>query len=54
MEIGVTWRSAELFVQAANLTGELYSGSLQVDSANGRFFEPGLDRSFSVGLRWKR
>lgn len=42
------------FVAGDNLTDTRYSGSVQVDNAAGRYFEPSDSRSFYVGLRWTR
>ncbi|HYO62059.1 MAG TPA: TonB-dependent receptor [Pyrinomonadaceae bacterium] len=41
-----------LFVEGSNLTDRIYSASVQVDSAVGRFFEPAAGRSVQAGLRW--
>jgi len=50
---GWQWGRLGLFVELVNLSDETYSASVQVDSADGRFFEPADARSFSVGLRWR-
>ena len=42
------------FVEGRNLLDEQYSGSVQVDNAAGRFFEPADRRSVYAGLRWSR
>jgi hypothetical protein len=44
----------ELSLEASNLTDEVYSGSVQVDNALGRFLEPGNGRALYVGLGWRR
>lgn len=49
---GWTWRSLETFAEISNITDEHYSPTVQVDSAVGRFFEPGTPRSISIGVRW--
>jgi iron complex outermembrane receptor protein len=41
------------FFDARNLTDKQYVSSVVVDSANGRFFEPGDGRSFYGGVQWK-
>lgn len=41
-----------LFVEGRNLTDEMYSGSVNVDDASGRFFQPADGRSFVAGLRF--
>ncbi|HMB55332.1 MAG TPA: TonB-dependent receptor, partial [Thermoanaerobaculia bacterium] len=50
---GWQWGRLGLYVEVVNLGDETYSGSVQVDSADGRFYEPADARSFSVGLRWR-
>ena len=45
---------ATLFAAAQNLTNERYSGSVQVDNAANRYFEPSDARSFFAGMRWSR
>lgn len=40
-----------LFVEGRNLSDERYSGSINVDDAAGRFFQPSDGRSFVAGLR---
>ena len=42
------------FAAAENLTDTRYSGSVQVDNATGRSYEPADARSFYVGVRWNR
>ncbi len=42
------------FAAAENLTDTEYSGSVQVDNAAGRSFEPADGRAFYVGFRWNR
>lgn len=41
----------DLFVEGRNLTDERYSGSVNVDDASGRFFQPADGRSLVAGLR---
>jgi iron complex outermembrane receptor protein len=45
---------ATVFTAAQNLTNERYSGSVQVDNAANRYFEPSDARSFFAGMRWAR
>lgn len=45
---------AVLFLSAQNLANRRYSGSVQVDNAAGRFFEPSDPRSLYAGMRWAR
>ena len=54
LKAGVPIGRVELSLEASNLTGEDYSGSVQVDNADRRFFEPADRRSFAVGLKWRR
>ena len=41
-----------VFVAAQNLTNRIFSQSVQVDNAAGKWFEPADGRSFYAGLRW--
>jgi iron complex outermembrane receptor protein len=43
-----------VFGAVENLTDTKYSGSVQVDNAAGRSFEPADGRAFYVGFRWNR
>ncbi len=43
-----------MFGAVENVTDTNYSGSVQVDNAAGRSFEPADGRAFYVGLRWNR
>jgi iron complex outermembrane receptor protein len=42
------------FAAGENLTDTRYSGSIQVDNAAGRSFEPADGRGFYLGFRWSR
>jgi hypothetical protein len=42
------------FLEGRNLLDERYSGSVQVDNAAARFYEPSDRRAFYAGLRWSR
>jgi hypothetical protein len=42
------------FAAAENLTDTRYSGSVQVDNAAARSFEPSDARAFYVGVRFAR
>jgi iron complex outermembrane receptor protein len=42
------------FAAGENLTDRRYSGSVQVDNAAGRSFEPSDGRAFYFGVRWTR
>jgi outer membrane receptor protein involved in Fe transport len=46
--------SLTAFAAAENLTNTRYSGSVQVDNAAGRSFEPADGRAFYIGFRWNR
>jgi iron complex outermembrane receptor protein len=50
---GYKWEQFRVFVEASNLTDELYSGSVQVDSATKRYFEPSNGRSVYLGVQWE-
>ncbi len=52
LKAGVPIGRVELSLEASNLTGEAYSGSVQVDNALGRYLEPGNERALHVGLGW--
>lgn len=41
------------FARIDNLFDRRHAGSVIVNEANGRYFEPAAGRSFSVGLRWE-
>ena len=43
-----------VFGDVRNIADAKYSGSVQVNDANGRFFEPADGRAVSVGLRYER
>ena len=42
-----------VFLEAKNLADTAYVSSVQVDSATGRFFEPGDGRAFYGGVAWR-
>jgi iron complex outermembrane receptor protein len=46
--------SAAVFAAGQNLTNHRYSGSVQVDNAAGRAFEPADGRTFYAGFKWQR
>ncbi|MFW6085165.1 MAG: TonB-dependent receptor family protein, partial [Gemmatimonadota bacterium] len=50
----MTGTGLELFVEGRNLTDATYSGSVNVDDAAGRYFQPADGRSFVAGLRLGR
>jgi iron complex outermembrane receptor protein len=52
LKAGYDWRKFGLFLEAANLTDRYYSGSVQVDAGDGRFYEPANRRSVYGGVRW--
>jgi iron complex outermembrane receptor protein len=47
-----TW-NLSIFFEGKNLANTTYASSVQVDSANGRFFEPGDGRAFYGGIAWR-
>jgi iron complex outermembrane receptor protein len=53
LKAGVPIGPVELSFDASNLTDEVYSGSVQVDNALGRYLEPGNGRALHVGLGWR-
>jgi iron complex outermembrane receptor protein len=42
-----------VFFEGRNLADVTYASSVQVDAANGRFFEPGDGRAFYGGVAWR-
>ncbi len=42
------------FARIDNLAGRQYIGSMIVNEANGRYYEPGPGRAFLVGLEWQQ
>jgi iron complex outermembrane recepter protein len=52
LKAGYDWERWGLYVEGTNLTDRVYSPSVVVDAANGRFFEPATGRSIYGGLRW--
>jgi iron complex outermembrane receptor protein len=58
LKAGYDWTTgrdmfASFYFEAANLTDRNYSGSVQVDNALGRFFEPANGRSVYAGVNWR-
>src|SRR5207253_10681009 len=53
--LGYTYTPWQLsaFFEGRNLTNAAYVSSVQVDSANRRFFEPADGRAFYGGLEWR-
>jgi iron complex outermembrane receptor protein len=51
LRAGYDWSKFGLFLEGVNLTNRYYSGSVIVDDAAGRFFEPGVPRSVYGGVR---
>lgn len=51
------WRIApwnlEVFFEARNLLDVNYVSAVQVDSANGAYYEPGDGRAFYAGIQWR-
>ena len=48
---GDGWRA---FLRVDNLFDRRHAGSVIVNEANGRFFEPGAGRSVTMGIGWRR
>jgi outer membrane receptor protein involved in Fe transport len=42
-----------VFFEGRNLTNKVYASAVQVDSDNGRFFEPGDGRAFYGRVTWQ-
>lgn len=51
-EYELPWTGGAAFLEVRNLTDEVYSNSVAVDDASGRFFEPAPGRSLYGGIRW--
>ncbi len=51
LKAGLVWKKTTFFIEGSNLADRNYSGSVQVDSDSGRFYEPANGRSVYVGLR---
>jgi iron complex outermembrane recepter protein len=47
----IAWSNLEWWINVNNLNNKTYVGSVIVNQANGRSFEPGLGRQTSIGLR---
>ena len=47
---GAKWRLSE-FVRVDNVSGESYIGSVVVNDANGRYYEPAPQRSILLGVQ---
>ena len=56
LEASRSWRSAagtwRAFARIDNLLDRDHIGSVIVNEGNGRFYEPGRDRTWLVGLHW--
>jgi iron complex outermembrane recepter protein len=50
---GYDFGKFDLFFQGSNLTDRVYSGSISVDNAARRFYEPSNGRSAFVGIRFR-
>ena len=57
IELGRQWRfsggALRAFARLDNLAGERYIGSVIVNEGNGRFYEPGIDRTVLSGVQWQ-
>ncbi|RBC19577.1 hypothetical protein BRN37_20680, partial [Xanthomonas oryzae pv. oryzae] len=40
------------FARVDNVLDRQYVGSVIVNDGNGRYYEPGPDRTYTVGLQW--
>lgn len=56
-EAGYRWETdahtLRAFVRVDNIGDRAYVGSVIVNDANGRYFEPGAERSWLLGLEWR-
>ena len=56
IEAGRRWRQRtsdlRAFARVDNLLDQRYIGSVIVNDGNGRYYEPGPDRTASIGLQW--
>lgn len=53
-EYALAGRGLTLFAAGNNLTDARYAGSVQVDNAAGKWYEPADGRTFYLGMRWTR
>lgn len=57
LEAGHRWRGRDadlrVFVRVDNALDRRYAGSVIVNESNGRYYEPGTDRSWWLGVEWK-
>ena len=57
LEAGRDWRigksAVHTFARIDNVLDQRYIGSVIVNEGNGRYYEPGPDRTFTIGARWQ-
>jgi len=57
IELGRRWQfsagALRAFMRLDNLAGARYIGSVIVNEGNGRFYEPGIDRTVLSGVQWQ-
>jgi iron complex outermembrane receptor protein len=57
IEAGRLWRfsggALRAFMRVDNLAGVRYIGSVIVNEGNGRYYEPGIDRTVLSGVQWQ-
>ena len=57
LELGRQWRfsggALRAFMRVDNLAGVRYIGSVIVNEGNGRYYEPGIDRTVLSGVQWQ-
>jgi iron complex outermembrane receptor protein len=55
VRLGYTYQpwNLSVFFEGRNLTDKVYASAVQVDSDNGRFFEPGDGRAFYGSVKWQ-
>lgn len=58
LEAARRWRFGDdmlrAFLRVDNALDQRYAGSVIVNEGNGRYYEPGPDRGFLLGLEWRR
>jgi outer membrane receptor protein involved in Fe transport len=53
LKAGYEGRKLGLYLELLNLANRLYSASVQVDNALGRYYEPAAGRSGYLGFRYR-
>ncbi len=57
VEAGRTWKyehgSLHAFTRIENALDQRYIGSVIINEGNGRYYEPGADRTLTAGAQWR-